>query len=233
MVYASNSYTERRKLWRELGTQKIITNGDLWVIMGDFNVTLKVEEYSNSSSAPSSEMNEFFECIRDIEVEDILSSGFQFTWTKSRGNPQCKTLEKLDRIMISEAFMDKFPISHGRFLPYMNSDHSPALLRLPNGMAKRRKAFRFSNFISDKKEFIPIVKEAWKNEIEGHMMHRVVRKLKLMKPLLKKLSWKDGNIFEYPILNQFGFSCIKDGVKDETVWVDKSGEIRPFSVKNV
>ncbi|GKE06995.1 RNA-directed DNA polymerase, eukaryota, reverse transcriptase zinc-binding domain protein, partial [Tanacetum coccineum] len=111
----------------------------------------------------------------EIEVEDILSSGFQFTWTKSRGNPQCKTLKKLDRIMITEAFMDKFPVSHGIFLPYMISDHSPTLLRLPNGMAKRRKAFRFSNFITDKKEFILIVKEAWKIKIEGHMMYKEIQ----------------------------------------------------------
>ncbi|GJS94754.1 RNA-directed DNA polymerase, eukaryota, reverse transcriptase zinc-binding domain protein [Tanacetum coccineum] len=75
IVYASNSYNERRKLWKELGNQKIITNGVPWVIMGDFNVTLSVEEHFNGSSAPSSEMNEFSECIRGIEVEDILSSG--------------------------------------------------------------------------------------------------------------------------------------------------------------
>ncbi|GKB88702.1 RNA-directed DNA polymerase, eukaryota, reverse transcriptase zinc-binding domain protein, partial [Tanacetum coccineum] len=196
MVYASNSYMERRKLWRELGVQKSITNGEPWVIMGDFNVTLKVEEHSNGSSAPNSEMNEFAQCVREIEVDDILSSGCHFTWTKSRGNPKCKTLKKLDRIMISEAFVDKFQNSSGVFLPYMISDHSPAVLKLPNGMAKRRKAFRFSNFVTDKKEFIPIIKKAWEVDIEGHMMYKVVKKMKLLKPTLNKLSWVNGNIFE-------------------------------------
>ncbi|GKB00055.1 hypothetical protein Tco_0828048 [Tanacetum coccineum] len=50
-----------------------------------------------------------------VRLEDILSSGFHFTWTKSRGNPQCKTLKKLDRILISEAFMDKFHAANGCF----------------------------------------------------------------------------------------------------------------------
>ncbi|GJS85517.1 retrovirus-related pol polyprotein from transposon TNT 1-94 [Tanacetum coccineum] len=158
---------DKRKLWREMGSQKIITNGEPWVIMEDFDMTLKVEEHSNGTSIPSSEMNEFLKCTREIEVKDILNSGFHFTWTKSRGNPKCKTLKKLDRFMMSEAFRDKFPDSHGMLLPYLISDHSPALLRFPNGIAKRRKAFRFSNFITDKKEFIPFVKEAWKVEIEG------------------------------------------------------------------
>ncbi|GJT24309.1 ribonuclease H-like domain-containing protein [Tanacetum coccineum] len=171
-VYASNSYVERRKLWREL-IQRNISNGDPWVIIGDFNVSLNMEEMSNGSFVLTNEMNEFLECTQEIEVEDILSSRFHFTWTKSRGNPKCKTLKNLDRIMINEAFMEKFPASHGIFLPYLVSDHFPAVLKLPNGMMKNRKAFRFSNFMTDKKEFLPNVKEAWKIQINGHMMYKV------------------------------------------------------------
>ncbi|GKB00052.1 hypothetical protein Tco_0828045 [Tanacetum coccineum] len=78
----------------------------------------------------------------------------------------------------------------------MISDHSPAVLRLPNGMAKRKKAFRFSNFVTDKKEFLPIIKKSWEVEIDGHMIYKLVKKMKLMNPLLNKLSWKNGNIFK-------------------------------------
>nr|GEV48177.1 hypothetical protein [Tanacetum cinerariifolium] len=146
----------------ELGAQKIITNGEPWVIMGDFNVTLKVEEHSNGSSAPSNEMNK----------QDYMrvAAGRYFFRVVSRGNPQCKTLKKLDRIMISEAFMDKFHASSGMFLPYMISNHSPTVLKIPNEMAKKSKAFRFSNFVTDKREFIPIVKKAWEAEVDGHMI---------------------------------------------------------------
>ncbi|GKE29844.1 hypothetical protein Tco_1445228 [Tanacetum coccineum] len=111
-------------------------------------------------------------------------------------NPQCRTLKKLDKILIREAFMDKCQTANGMFLPYLISDHSPAILRLPNGMARRKKAFRLSNFVTDKKEFMPTVKKAWEVEVEGHMMYKVVKKMKLMKPCLNNLSWKDGNIFE-------------------------------------
>ncbi|GJX32723.1 hypothetical protein Tco_0242578 [Tanacetum coccineum] len=98
--------------------------------------------------------------FKGISLMGILSYGFHFTWTKSRGNPKCKTLKNLDRIMINEAFMEKFLAFHGIFLPYLISDYSPAVLKLPNGMMKNRKAFRFSNFMTDKKEFLPNVKEA-------------------------------------------------------------------------
>nr|GEW25340.1 hypothetical protein [Tanacetum cinerariifolium] len=62
-----------------------------------------------------------------VKYQNILKIG-----EKSRGSPNCKTLKKLDRIMISEAFMDKYSESHGIFLPYLISDPSSALLKLPN-----------------------------------------------------------------------------------------------------
>ncbi|GKC85611.1 RNA-directed DNA polymerase, eukaryota, reverse transcriptase zinc-binding domain protein [Tanacetum coccineum] len=173
-----------------------------------------IEEHSNGSSVPNSEMNEFAHCIRDVEVEDILSLGVHFTWTKSRNNPKCKTLKKLDRIMISKAFMDKFHNSSGMFLPYMISDHSLVVLKIPNGMEKRRQAFRFSNFVTDKKEFIPMVKEAWEVDIEGHMMYRIVKKMKLMKKSLNKLSWANGNIF-------VRVKNLRDCLKEVQIEVDK------------
>ncbi|GJS99190.1 RNA-directed DNA polymerase, eukaryota, reverse transcriptase zinc-binding domain protein [Tanacetum coccineum] len=145
----------------------------------------KVEEYVIR--------NEFQECNADIEVGDILSVGFHFTWTKSLRNPNCRTLKKLDRIMINEAFLEKFPQAHSLFLPYVISDHSLVVLHFPNVMPKCRKAFRFSNSITEKKEFLPNVKEEWEKDIEGYMMYRVAKKMNLLKPKLNQLRWKNGN----------------------------------------
>ncbi|GKD65820.1 RNA-directed DNA polymerase, eukaryota, reverse transcriptase zinc-binding domain protein, partial [Tanacetum coccineum] len=150
MVYASNSYTERR-LWKDLGAQKVITNKEPWVILGDFNATLKIEEQSNGSSIPSNEMNEFAESIRATELDDILSyepmgnlgdCNADLELEEHRDDP---SLLKVDRILINESFMDNFQTANGIFLPYLISDHSPAILRLPNGMAKRRKAFSWKD----------------------------------------------------------------------------------------
>nr|GEU51937.1 RNA-directed DNA polymerase, eukaryota, reverse transcriptase zinc-binding domain protein [Tanacetum cinerariifolium] len=88
------------------------------------------------------------------------------------------------------------------------------LAELPIGMARRKKDLRFSNFVIDKKEFLHIVKKAWEVEIDGHMMYRVVKKLKLMKPCTSKLSWKDGNIFER-------VTRLKDCLKNIQAEVDK------------
>ncbi|GJY36083.1 NIN-like protein [Tanacetum coccineum] len=46
-------------------------------------------------------------------------------------------------------------------------------------------------------------------------------------------NWPDGWTNEYPILSQYGILSIQDGRIDAIVWVDKNGEEKPFSVKNV
>ncbi|GKB61171.1 RNA-directed DNA polymerase, eukaryota, reverse transcriptase zinc-binding domain protein [Tanacetum coccineum] len=188
MIYASNLGMEGRKLWKDLEIQKIITNGIPWIIMGDFNVTLEVFEHSNGSAYPTSKMSEFQDCINNIEVDDLHSEGFHYTWTKSLKNPKCNTLKKLDKIIVNEAFIDKFQQAHGVFLPYMISDHSPIVVRIPNCVQKRKGSFRFSNFITDKEDFLPTVRSVWNKNFEGHTMYRVVQTMKAFKRKLKQIS---------------------------------------------
>ncbi|GJT51140.1 RNA-directed DNA polymerase, eukaryota, reverse transcriptase zinc-binding domain protein [Tanacetum coccineum] len=164
--------------------------------MGDFNVTLKPEEHSNGSSVLTCDMGEFRDAINSLEVEDLNSTGFQYTWTKSLKNPMCNTLKKLDRIMVNDEFLGKFIIAHGMFLPYLISDHSPAMLIIPNRIAMRKKSFRFANYIADKLDFIDTVKSVWDKQIKGCGMYKVVQKLKQLKRPLNNLNWNNGNIFE-------------------------------------
>ncbi|GJY95063.1 RNA-directed DNA polymerase, eukaryota, reverse transcriptase zinc-binding domain protein [Tanacetum coccineum] len=74
------------------------------------------------------EMSEFKDVVNTLEIEDLCSSGFNFTWTKSLKNPLTTTLKKLDRIMINEEVTQSYKKAHGIFLPYLISDHSPSVL---------------------------------------------------------------------------------------------------------
>lgn len=131
-----------------------------WMLAGDMNVTLHPKEHF-VWSAMTKDMHEFKECVNNIEVEDISSSGLFFTWTKNlhkvKAGLKSGTLKKLDRIMGSEEFMNQFSTAYAMFLPYLISDHCPTVLIIPNGVQIRRKSFKFANFIADKEEFIPLV----------------------------------------------------------------------------
>ncbi|GJW24773.1 RNA-directed DNA polymerase, eukaryota, reverse transcriptase zinc-binding domain protein [Tanacetum coccineum] len=110
-VYASNNKEERKILWKELYMHKRVIGDYPWALLGDLNVTLNIKEHSSGGSFITDEMQEFKDCINLIEVEDIRSSRFFYTWTKSLKNPDNSVLKKLDRIMVSEAFLENFAVS--------------------------------------------------------------------------------------------------------------------------
>ncbi|GKC26370.1 RNA-directed DNA polymerase, eukaryota, reverse transcriptase zinc-binding domain protein [Tanacetum coccineum] len=96
-IYVDNKGMDKRILWRDLQIAKCATNGHAWVLMGDFNVTLKPDEHSARSSVISGDMQEFIDCVNAIEVEDICSTGMHYTWIKSPSSPATSVMKKLDR----------------------------------------------------------------------------------------------------------------------------------------
>ncbi|GJT03880.1 RNA-directed DNA polymerase, eukaryota, reverse transcriptase zinc-binding domain protein [Tanacetum coccineum] len=195
-VYASNSGVERRILWNELRNIKAITRGCPWLLMGDFNVTLNLEEHSAGGSKINGDMQDFRDCVNDIEVEDINSSGMFFTWIKLPLKPETSVLKKLDRVMISTDFIDKYGNAYASFLPFLISDHSPVVLHIPNTLDKKKKSFRFSNFVAEKPEFLDVVKKEWKCDCDGYSMYKLIQKMKRMKDPLNRIAWKNGNLFQ-------------------------------------
>nr|GEY94124.1 hypothetical protein [Tanacetum cinerariifolium] len=76
-----------------------------WVIMGDVNVRLNLEDHSEDMSNFTQDMIDFQECVNDTELEDINSYGLHFTWTKSLLNPNATVIKKIDRIMSNQLFL--------------------------------------------------------------------------------------------------------------------------------
>ncbi|XP_071741284.1 uncharacterized protein [Rutidosis leptorrhynchoides] len=141
-------------------------------------------------------MKDFNDCINQIEIDDLRSSGFHFTWTKSLRNPHCTTLKNLDRIMCNDEFGASYPQAFGMFLPYLISDHSPSILNIPNSLVKKKRAFRFMNHLAHKDDFLDIVKQRWSGQVVGYKMFQVVSKLKLLKKDLIMLNWRNGNAIQ-------------------------------------
>ena len=179
-IYAASNYIERRLLWDNLKKHSLVVNREAWGLLGDFNVALKPSEYSESCSRTPKGVEDFVDCLSFIEVEDLKSYGFQFTWNKTpMGN--MGLLKKLDRVMVNQKFMLNHPLAHAVFKPYRNSDHCPAILNFPGNKVKWKPSFRFANFISEKEEFLPLVKEVWDKNIDGYFMFKVTQKLKILK----------------------------------------------------
>ncbi|KAJ0725658.1 putative endonuclease/exonuclease/phosphatase [Helianthus annuus] len=193
-VYADNHYKVRRDLWQNLCVHHSFVHDKPWVIMGDFNASLFHEDVLQGASALSIGSREFKECVDRVGVFDVNSNGLHFTWS----NKQKKgaIFKKLDRILGNIHLVDSFPMAAAFYLPYRLSDHSPCILKLPSITREKPKPFKFVNLVADKNDFLDEVKRVWCNDISGHKMFQVVKKLKNLKSPMRKLLFKLGNVHE-------------------------------------
>ncbi|PWA89784.1 RNA-directed DNA polymerase, eukaryota, Reverse transcriptase zinc-binding domain protein [Artemisia annua] len=176
---------ERKEAWVEIQSAKSVTTGWPWLVMGDFNVTMKPMEHSNGGSVITSDMQD-------------LIDGLYYTRIKSPLNPTNSVLKKLDRAMVNGDFLEAFPSAGAgaEYLPYLISDHSPVKVRFPQCFEKKIKPFRFANYITSKEEFLPTVVSEWSQRVSGCKMYCLVKKMKKLKSKMNKLNWKNGNLFE-------------------------------------
>nr|GEV67332.1 hypothetical protein [Tanacetum cinerariifolium] len=114
-----------------LSIHKNVVRGKSWILLGDFNVALNLEDSFSSSSQLTSPMIEFKDCMENIEVMDLNCSVLHYTWNhKPKGDGGL--LKKLDRVMGNIEFIDSFSGAYVVFQPYRISDHSPAILKIPD-----------------------------------------------------------------------------------------------------
>nr|GEW30868.1 RNA-directed DNA polymerase, eukaryota, reverse transcriptase zinc-binding domain protein [Tanacetum cinerariifolium] len=146
-VYSTNGCRimigwDKNKVDVDLRRFKAITSGSPWILMGDFNVTLNLEEHSAGGSRINRDMQEFREYVHDIEVDDINCTGLFYTWIKSPSKPKTSILKKLDRAMVNFDFIDIYGSAYARFHLFLISDHSPVVVHLPNTLEKKKKNVR-------------------------------------------------------------------------------------------
>ncbi|GJX35106.1 RNA-directed DNA polymerase, eukaryota, reverse transcriptase zinc-binding domain protein, partial [Tanacetum coccineum] len=63
----------RRKLWVDLSAYKSISNNCPWVILGDLNVCLNIDDHSEGMSHSTQDMEYFQDCVNNLKIEDIGS----------------------------------------------------------------------------------------------------------------------------------------------------------------
>jgi hypothetical protein len=94
------------------------------LLAGDFNIFRKPEDKSNENFNPRWPFI-FNAIIENLNLREIALSGRQFTWASRRETP---TYEKLDRVLASVEWEQKFPLVTVRALTRSGSDHTPLLI---------------------------------------------------------------------------------------------------------
>jgi hypothetical protein len=97
--------------------------------------------------------------IENLNIREIVLSGRQFTWASRRANP---TFEKLDRVLASVEWEQKFPLVSVRALTRVGSDHTPLFIDSGDHAQIGNNA-RFSFELSwfEQEGFYDLVKREW------------------------------------------------------------------------
>lgn len=126
----------------------------------------------------------FKECVRDIEVEDLNFSGSLFSWSnKQEGS--AFVAKKLDRILVNEFWMENFGNTLVEFFEGGVSDHAYMLVSVGSVKSFGPKPFKFFSYWTENPQFLQWVTEGWESEVEGFPKFCLYSKLKAVKDVLK------------------------------------------------
>lgn len=167
--------------------------------MGDFNETLASSKHSHGSisNAALRGMQAFQSAVSSCNLTDLTCTGPAFTWTNKQSvNPIAK---KLDRVLVNDHWLDKFPQSYSSFEASGVSDHTRCWVRLETPIPGNRRPFKFFNFLASHPDFSDTVATVWEGTeplfYSTSALYRFHKKLKLLKLVLRRLNKnKFGNI---------------------------------------
>ncbi|KAL5165238.1 putative ribonuclease H protein [Glycine soja] len=122
-IYASCELESKRQLWQRLYLMKNQSQVQCWCLVGDFNcIRHPAERVGSTLCNPDTNLiAEFNEWLAEME-------GKPFTWVRPNGS--CKS--KLDRVLVSDDWVSKWPDSSQHNLERNYSDHCPIILNSKN-----------------------------------------------------------------------------------------------------
>lgn len=158
--YGNPERNRRRESWALLS--HLATQNNLpWAIMGDFNDLRDPSEKLGPNPHPPWLYRGFNDTITNCGLRDFNFDGSQYTWEKARGKPDW-TKEKLDRILVSDSWLDVFNGATTTSFEAPSSDHLPlALWPVAVDPRYKRKSFKFENIWVKEAQCRVIIQNSW------------------------------------------------------------------------
>ncbi|KAE8713266.1 hypothetical protein F3Y22_tig00110213pilonHSYRG00218 [Hibiscus syriacus] len=152
-VYASPQVEKHKLVWKHLINLNPGEN-EAWVLGGDFNSILRLDEKDGGSCRGSGVRNLFVAFVFELGLFEVDYRGSKFTWR--RGN-LCK---RLDRYLMNSCWADIFSGTIVLHLDRVGSDHCPLLLKAQNTTrVQGNRPFRFIAAWQDHPQFKSFLSE--------------------------------------------------------------------------
>ncbi|XP_026442631.1 uncharacterized protein LOC113342246 [Papaver somniferum] len=140
-----------------------------WLVMGDFNCILRLDEKKGGLDPRTSAINEFSDWLDDNNLFEADSLGTKFTWTNSQSGSD-RIISKLDRVVINAAWLARF--ENWRCYPFV----------VPK---PKRAPFRIQKMWFSHADFLRMVNESWNMPAHGSLDFIFSYNLKRLKGVIK------------------------------------------------
>ncbi|KAB5534530.1 hypothetical protein DKX38_017616 [Salix brachista] len=97
-VYGMNTPADRQDLWAYLCRHSFGQGQRSWLLMGDFNATLKASDSKGGDVRWAGHKNDFGYCLLAAQLHSISYSGLRYTWHNGQDH-QNMILKKLDWVL--------------------------------------------------------------------------------------------------------------------------------------
>uniref|UniRef100_A0A803MS00 Uncharacterized protein n=1 Tax=Chenopodium quinoa TaxID=63459 RepID=A0A803MS00_CHEQI len=154
-VYGLHTIDSRKALWAELGSIYASIGNQAWLIARDFNTML----IDRVNGAP----------VTMHEIHGVSTN----------------TASRIDWCLGNTEWMMNEGDIVAEYLNPSISDHSPILMDCIDNAPGGGRPFKFIDYLADHKDFIPIVKACWSNEVRGTAVFFIWSRLKMIKGKLK------------------------------------------------
>jgi hypothetical protein len=134
------------------------------LVGGDFNIIRRRDEKNNDNfNGRWSFM--FNTIIESLDLREIELSGRKFTWANTLPNP---TYEKLDRVLTSVDWEQKFPLVMVQALSRAISDHTPLLVDSGEAIhVGNKNIFSFELAWFEREGFLDLLAREWAKDSGG------------------------------------------------------------------
>ncbi|KAG5581460.1 hypothetical protein H5410_052087 [Solanum commersonii] len=164
MVYGLCTCLDRREMWYEL-TQYNMRCRQPWLVMGDFNSILHIEDRVVGSQVQEAELRDFKQCLLDTGLTELKNVGRNYTWTNEH------TYSCIDKALVNAMWVQSWTHLECSILDPRFSDHNPMCVTIEAGENTGPKPFRFFSYLADHPEFMQAVENNWKSQIQASTMN--------------------------------------------------------------
>lgn len=167
VVYGYNERSNRKNLWRELRYQNHTIGDTPWLLMGDFNIIINSRGKIGRHRVDRNAIKDFTDCIHDLDLAVIPSTGFKYTWSNRREGEN-RTYTKIDHMLCNEQWKNLIPHFQLAYEAPLSSDHSPGILSIQLNHRHGPKPFKFMKGWMRHPTFHSILRSVWQEDQTGN-----------------------------------------------------------------